>query len=204
MLTIALLRHSITAGNLARQYVGSTDQPLAPEGIALARARAGAMPAVERVYTSPMLRCRQTAALLFSQHTARAVDGLRECDFGVCEGKTHAELSDQLFYRAWLDAAGTLPPPGGEGGENFSNRCVAAFHEMIRELQRDRAESAAAVIHGGSIMAVMSRLAVPKRGFYDWKTDNCCGFLVAVDSGGGRLTVLRTLGETVPLASERR
>ena len=29
---LLLLRHSITPGNLKRQYIGSTDQPLAPEG----------------------------------------------------------------------------------------------------------------------------------------------------------------------------
>ena len=34
---LLLLRHSITPGNLKRQYIGATDQPLAPEGEALAR-----------------------------------------------------------------------------------------------------------------------------------------------------------------------
>ena len=34
---LLLMRHSITPGNLARRFVGSSDQPLAPEGEALAR-----------------------------------------------------------------------------------------------------------------------------------------------------------------------
>jgi alpha-ribazole phosphatase len=193
MLTIALLRHSITAGNLARQYIGSIDQPLAPEGVSLARECAPLMPGVERVYTSPMRRCRQTAALLFPQHPARVADDLRECDFGACEGKTHDELSEHSFYRSWLQAAGALPPPGGECGESFVRRCVEGFYRMVDELRADGIESAAAVIHGGSIMAVMSRLALPERGFYDWQTENCSGFLVAVESGAHRLKVLREL-----------
>mgnify|MGYP000641744604 CR=1 FL=1 len=41
---LLLIRHSLTPGNLKKQYVGSTDQPLAPEGEALARERRGAMP----------------------------------------------------------------------------------------------------------------------------------------------------------------
>ena len=43
---LLLLRHSITPGNLKRQYIGSTDQPLAPEGEELARKRRGEMPEI--------------------------------------------------------------------------------------------------------------------------------------------------------------
>ena len=42
-----LIRHSLTPGNLEKQYVGSTDQPLAPEGEALARERRERMPEVD-------------------------------------------------------------------------------------------------------------------------------------------------------------
>ena len=62
---LLLIRHSITPGNLKKQYIGSTDQPLAPEGEALARERAASMPPAEALWISPMLRCRQTAAILF-------------------------------------------------------------------------------------------------------------------------------------------
>ena len=58
---LLLLRHSITPGNLKKQYVGITDQPLAPEGEALAREKRKDMPPVEALWISPMLRCRQTA-----------------------------------------------------------------------------------------------------------------------------------------------
>ena len=60
-----LIRHSLTPGNLEKQYVGSTDQPLAPEGEALARERRERMPEVDGIWVSPLKRCRQTAELLF-------------------------------------------------------------------------------------------------------------------------------------------
>ena len=62
---LLLIRHSITAGNLARRYVGRTDEGLCPEGERLARESAAGLPEPELVYSSPMLRCRQTAELLF-------------------------------------------------------------------------------------------------------------------------------------------
>ena len=62
---LLLLRHSITPGNLKRQYIGVTDQPLAPEGEELARKRREEMPEIGGLWVSPMLRCRQTAELLF-------------------------------------------------------------------------------------------------------------------------------------------
>ena len=55
---LLLLRHSITPGNLKKQYIGVTDQPLAPEGEALAREKQPDMPRVEALWISPMLRCR--------------------------------------------------------------------------------------------------------------------------------------------------
>ena len=59
-----LIRHGKTAGNLAGRYIGCrTDEPLCPEGIA--QLRMGRYPAVERVFASPLRRCRETARLLY-------------------------------------------------------------------------------------------------------------------------------------------
>ena len=41
---IILVRHSIAQGNPERRFLGVTDTPLLPEGIALAERRAAAMP----------------------------------------------------------------------------------------------------------------------------------------------------------------
>lgn len=192
-LKLVLVRHSITAGNLAGQYIGKTDQPLCSEGIELAKSTAMSMPQVKRVYRSPMLRCRQTAALLYPDHIAHEVSDLREADFGICEGKTYAQLAADPNYQEWIASAGALPPPGGEGAEHFSKRCVAAFYGVLNELARDNISHAACVIHGGSIMAIMAALASPKRHFYDWRVENCCGFIVNADPQSGELTLLKEL-----------
>ena len=192
-LKLVLIRHSITAGNLAGQYIGSTDQPLCKEGVNLAKTAASSMPPVERVYCSPMLRCRQTAALLYAGHAAREIIDLREADFGLCEGKTYAQLANDPDYQAWIASAGALPPPGGEGADHFSKRCITAFRHVLKEMALDSISCAGCIIHGGSIMTIMSALASPKRPFYDWRVENCCGFIVQANALSGELMLSANL-----------
>ena len=115
---LLMIRHSSTRGNLLRQYVAPQDHPLAPEGVALAERRRGEMPPIDGLWVSPMLRCRQTAEILFPGVEQRLVDALKECDFGTFEGKTWAELKDNPIYQAWLAGDPHIAFPGvrGAGG----------------------------------------------------------------------------------------
>lgn len=117
MRTVYLFRHGQTLWNAQRRYIGSTDQSLSPEGRAALAGRAG--PPVDRLWVSPLRRCRETAAMLYPGMEQQAVEDLRECAFGVFEGRTYEELRDDPAYRRWLDSAGEIPPPRrrGEGGE---------------------------------------------------------------------------------------
>ena len=78
MLEMALIRHSITAGNLKGRYIGSqTDEPLCQDGIALIQNFV--YPFVERVYVSPMKRCVETAELIWPEFAGQIMlePGLR-------------------------------------------------------------------------------------------------------------------------------
>ena len=100
---LILVRHGITPGNLEHRFVGRLDQPLAPEGEALAREVAPTLPPVEHIYRSPLLRCRQTADILWPGVAQTVVDDLKETDFGPYEGKCHAELDGDPVYQRWLN-----------------------------------------------------------------------------------------------------
>ena len=100
MAEIILVRHGKTAGNLEGRYIGSrTDEPLCEDGIhALEeKVRAGTYPPVDLVYASPMIRCKQTAKILWPKfadsHQIQYVQDLQECDFGAFENKNYQELS---------------------------------------------------------------------------------------------------------------
>ena len=64
---IHLIRHGLTEGNLKQQYIGKTDLPLAGVGVTqLQRLKEEVdYPRVDKVYSSPMLRCLQTALILY-------------------------------------------------------------------------------------------------------------------------------------------
>ena len=193
-LKIAILRHSITEGNKAMQYVGRGDQPLCDDGIELANSYRSLMPKVERLYCSPLTRCRQTAGILFPENEILTEPGLIECDFGKFEGMTQEEMEQQPFYDEWKKAGGIMPFPGaGETQEEFIDRCKNTFLDIIARLRADNISTAATVFHGGSIMAVMYALARPEIGFFEWRAKNSSGFFVKV-TDDNRLEVEDLLG----------
>ena len=67
-LKIHLIRHGLTDANILGEYIGSrTDLPISPESLnELKFLRENfEYPQIDAVYSSPMLRCKQTAAVLF-------------------------------------------------------------------------------------------------------------------------------------------
>lgn len=95
------IRHLQTPGNEKRQYIGSTDEPLSEKTVEGFLKNPAEYSEVERVICSPMLRCIQTAELMFPGTERKTEPRLRECDFGQFEGKTYEELKSVPKYIAW-------------------------------------------------------------------------------------------------------
>ena len=183
---IILLRHGATLGNLEGRYVGRTDEPLSKEGRA-ALAALGFPPAA-LVYTSPMRRALETARLIYPNVPPTPVEGLHECDFGAFEYKNHAELKHDVRYQAWIDSGGTLPFPDGESREGFVRRTLRAFDALPAFPEH---ENTAIIAHGGTLMALLSERALPRRDYFDWRVPNGGGYLCAFERG--MLRVVRSL-----------
>ena len=190
---LLLIRHSITPGNLKKQYIGSTDQPLAQEGEALARERAALLPPAEVLWISPMLRCRQTAALLFPPLVPREIPDLRECDFGDFEGKTWEEIHDDPAYQRWTGGDRDAALPNGEPVGAFYARCRRGFLQVLQEARALNIQRGAVVAHGGTWMAVLEAYGRPERPFYQWQPQNCRGFRVEVGENPLELRLLEEL-----------
>lgn len=170
MKTLLLIRHGETAGNGLRRYIGRTDEPLSPAGLEQARALGELGLHADRVFVSPLLRCRQTAALAFPGQPQIIVGGLRETDFGVFEGRSAADMSDDPAYRRWVEGGCLGPIPGGDDPLAFRRRCVDAFLNCMALTPSGAA--AALVVHGGVLMAVLAALALPRRSFYESRLPN--------------------------------
>lgn len=178
---IYLIRHSVTAGNLESRYVGSrTDESLCTEGVCLLEKMV--WPPVERVFASPMKRCLETARILYPDMDILVEESLRECDFGEFENKNYKELSGNEAYQRWIDSGGVLPFPGGESREIFSRRCVEGFSRCVSHCLAESFKTAALVVHGGTIMSILSVCAQAGGDYFSWQVKNGEGYLLRVDA----------------------
>lgn len=185
-LKIIFVRHGKTKGNTEGRYVGRTDEPLWPE--TAAELETIQIPQAELVIASPMLRCRQTAALLYPGKRAYVQEGLQEMDFGAFEYRNYQELSGNPDYQAYIDSGGQIGFPKGERLEAFRNRCCQAFLNAMDYIGEQKASSAAFVVHGGTIMAVLEAFGQPKRSYFDWQIKNGA-WLEGVVTKDGKIAV---------------
>lgn len=195
---ILFYRHAPTRGNLLKQYIGSTDEPLSPEGERLA-SQVKPMDMVKRVYTSGLQRTRQTASIIFPNAAMQSVSGLNEMNFGVFEGKSYLDMEQNPDYRAWVDAGCEPRCPGGEDKESFTKRCVSAFSEMI---QKERAQHPQGelffVLHDGTLKALLSTLALPEKSYFEWKTPFCGGYRFIVRGKSGAKAFFLEMEQELP------
>ena len=88
----------------------------------------------------------------------------------------YEELKDDPGYQRWLDSNGTIPFPEGEGQEAFLERTRHGFEQMMEHLMDLQCREAAFVVHGGTIMAVLSAFSQTGGDFYDWQVSNGSGY----------------------------
>ena len=160
---IHLIRHGITEANQDGRYIGRTDLPLSPEGLAalFALKERYQYPGGVRFFTSPLTRCRQTLEVLYPGCAPEVVEGLSECDFGEWEGKSIARLkADERFLR-WMEGTDRAIP-GGEDSEVFRARVCAAFEGIVSDLLHSGDTEAVVCTHGGVITLLMQLYSLPR------------------------------------------
>lgn len=216
-INLILIRHGATAGNVRKCYIGRTDEPLSAEGEKGIRElkKQGIYGEADIVVVSPMVRCRRTAELLYPGKDYHIVDAFCEMDFGRFEGKNYQDLNGNADYQRWIDSGGTLAFPEGESRADFVARCGQGLVELLTKLQQEDEATAlqqetqrrseftvAAVVHGGTIMALLSRFGGGD--YYSYQCKNGegyrCKLLYVAESGGKvlpeqiQITEIRRLG----------
>ncbi len=142
MAKLILLRHLQSQWNKENRFAGWSDIPLSQEGIASAKSVAEKLAGfkIDKVYTSPLIRNRETVSLIL-EHLGKeelpvVVDkALNERNYGQLQGLNRDEVKKQygeeqfrLWRRSW-DAT----PSGGESLKDTYNRVVPFFKKYIEE-----------------------------------------------------------------------
>jgi broad specificity phosphatase PhoE len=137
---LILVRHGQVAANARGLLLGRSDPPLTETGHWQARALAEALPRPARVVSSPLLRARQTAALLAGAAGTGKEDGdvevdgrWIEMDYGDLDGQPPTALPEQT-WRTWRQDPHFVPA----GGES-----VAAVGARVRQACAELAGDAA-------------------------------------------------------------
>ena len=175
MIEVVIIRHGKTEGNTRKAYIGSTDESLKPEFIEKIDIKK--YPLVEKVFSSPLKRCLETAKIIYPLETKlRIKEDLKECDFGDFEGKNYEELKNDSNYIKWLENNGEEKIPNGESRVEFEKRCQLCFENIIRECLENNIKKIAIICHGGTIMSILHKFVNKSESFYRWQVENLEGY----------------------------
>ena len=158
------IRHGMTEGNRVGRYVGRMDLPVCREGreeLEKMKARYE-YPDVQEVYCSPLLRCLQTADILYPDRFVSVVQELKEYDFGLFDGKNPEELRDNEAFSKWAEEKMASTLPFGESNDEFTARCMKAINNVLKDMQDRSVTSAAVITHGGVILRLMCLYDIEK------------------------------------------
>jgi alpha-ribazole phosphatase/probable phosphoglycerate mutase len=157
MAIIDLIRHGEPEGG--RRYRGATDDPLTAAGWRQMEAAVADKSPWQRIYTSPLRRCRAFAEVLGERHTIPVTEDarLQELGYGVWEGLTPEELRRQdpeQLTRFFNDPL-AHQPAGAEPLVDFQRRVLAAWTDI---LQQSHDEHVLLVAHAGTLRAILGQV----------------------------------------------
>ncbi|MFG2088195.1 bifunctional RNase H/acid phosphatase [Spirillospora sp. NPDC048824] len=196
-MTTVLLRHGETPLSAEKRFAGTGDVPLTANGLAQARAAALALKdhGLDAIVTSPLTRCRDTAAEVAAVTglDVRVEDGFRETDFGEWEGLTFAEAGRgwPAELKAWL-ADPEVAPPGGESFARVSRRVRTSLDKLK---VRHREQTVLVVSHVTPIkLLVKDALGAPMSSLYRMHLN--VSALSSIDWYADGPATLRTFNDT--------
>ena len=137
MTSIVLIRHGETDWNIEGRYQGQADPPLNSQGVLQAQQLTLELQnsGIEVIYTSPLLRTRQTAQLLSDQLGVPQFDEprLMEIHQGDWQTRLRSEIENLYpeLFNAWETDPWQVTPPGGEHLSEVQSRVDDALDDIL-------------------------------------------------------------------------
>lgn len=186
---ILLVRHGETQWNREKRFQGQIDIPLNERGRWQAEQVAQFLQDVpiDRAFSSPLLRPKQTAEAILRCHPAVSltlVKDLQEISHGRWEGKLESEIEAEFpgELARWQTMPETVPMPDGETLNQVWKRVAAAWLEMVAAVPPG--QTALVTAHDAVNKAILCQLfgLGPER-FWTFKQGN--GSVSVVDYAKG-------------------
>jgi probable phosphomutase (TIGR03848 family) len=161
--TVILARHGRTVANATGVLAGRTPGiRLDDVGVRQAEGAARRLEGLSlaAAVTSPLERCKETAAILLrgSGVRARVERGLTECDYGDWTGRSMKELVKEDLWKVVQAHPAGVRFPGGEAMAEMSARSVRAVRAWDARVSDSDGDDAVwlAVAHGDVIKSVLA------------------------------------------------
>jgi alpha-ribazole phosphatase len=151
---VYLIRHTTPAIEKGICY-GQTDVPLANSFPSEAQKVLSMLPTeIEKIYTSPLERCRDLANYLgLAMGVPIKTDyRLMELDFGDWELKKWNQINEEDLNK-WMANFETVPCPNGESYTDLLHR----INDFLESLYATSASRVAIVTHGGVIKTIRGK-----------------------------------------------
>ena len=192
---IYFIRHGETIWNKEKKIQGQSDIPLNEYGRELAYVTADAIKEIpfDIVYSSPLLRAKETAEILVENRNLDIhVDPrLIEMSFGEGEGESLPEIHshpEMKLYNFIHNPGEYIPPTGGETFKELYERCKSFIEDVILPAE-SQYESMLIVGHGALIRGMIHYINNrPSKDFWIVTHKNCS--VTIVDCKDGKLTLL--------------
>lgn len=143
---LVLLRHLKSQWNLENRFTGWTDVPLSKEGVESANGVAKKIGdlKIDKVYTSPLVRNKETVSLILRNLNQGNVPvvadrALDERNYGELQGLDKDEVKKKYGeeqVRTWRRSYKTAPP-GGESLEDVVNRTAPFYKKYVENDLRE-------------------------------------------------------------------
>lgn len=192
---IYFVRHGETIWNKEKKIQGQSDIPLNGYGKELGEITAKALKDIsfDIVYSSPLIRAKETAEILLKNRNLEIHEDPRlvEMSFGEGEGEslpeihTHPEMKLHNFIH---NPGQYTPPAGGETFEELYDRCKNFIEEIILPAEK-KYDCMLVVGHGALIRGFIHNINNrPSKDFWIVTHKNCS--VTIVDCIDGKLTLL--------------
>lgn len=197
---LILVRHGETSWNEAHKFQGFSDIELSSKGMSQAQSLAESLKGetLVAIYTSPLIRARQTAEQIARYHDCPMIlkEELKELNQGQLEGLTVEELRQGYpqFMKEWVQEPESTHLPQGESLGELQQRAWPSIERIIREHSKD---TVVVVGHSFVNLMILCRvLEIPLNYFRRFRQDPTGKNVIEISERGA---VLRCLNDTCHL-----
>jgi broad specificity phosphatase PhoE len=137
MTILYLIRHGETDWNILGRYQGQADPPLNNQGLAQSKTLAESLrnENIDIIYTSPLMRARQTAEIISNRLGVDLVVDPRFME--IHQGDWQMRLRSEIealypeLFSAWENKPWDITPPAGESLHEVAGRVESALEDIL-------------------------------------------------------------------------